>query len=704
MANLSKIRRDRMLSFLEELKSEQTDDAAIRAFNEIENHLRDKKYGLVWEEHEEETDVRLRNEIPILCEDLERSICRDNTAPWNFLIEGDNLQALYLLEKTHHGKVDCIYIDPPYNTGAKDWKYNNDYVDEHDVYRHSKWISFMAKRLIVAKKILKDKGFLIVTIDDNEFADLFLLIDEYFSEYKKTIITIQMNPGGTQGNKFSVTNEYAIVVYKKGSIICKKPHLGGDVYNLRRWGSTSNRYEGATCFYPIIINKDNKIIGFGELLDDNLHPAKQVEEKENGIRYLWPIDVKGIEKKWRYSRDTVENIKDRMFLQQSGERIEVLLKRETEPPKTVWVDDLYNSESHGTKLIKNIIGKDKFIYPKSLYAVKDCLTFAVLDNKDAIIVDFFAGSGTTGHAVNLLNAEDGGNRKCILVTNNEVSEKEAIALNEQGYQPGDPEWEKLGIAKNVTWPRILHSILGTNINGELLTGEYITNIQKIVERKRNVKQIILDGAALNFNTRKSIVSLIGRSKLPQSYVKRDSEYIIPEDYPTAILFNLESSKEFIDTLVNAPQITDIFIVTTQNSEYKKIKEKIIDVMGPIMIEENANIPMAKGFMANYKYFKCAWTPRRPSDYLLSNVLCLHIKEMIELQNSIELDNVKNVLILNKADYKNTLGNPEILHRIENVWVNQNIVWNSDELKVLKTIGFKYIPREFFGQELKEAAE
>ena len=138
MANLSKIKRDNMIAFLEELKKEHSDDASIRAFNEIENHLRDKKYGLIWEEHSEAVDEMLEENIPVLTADPERRLCKDETLPWNFIIEGDNLQALYLLEKTHKGKVDCVYIDPPYNTGAKDWKYNNRYVIESDEYRHSK--------------------------------------------------------------------------------------------------------------------------------------------------------------------------------------------------------------------------------------------------------------------------------------------------------------------------------------------------------------------------------------------------------------------------------------------------------------------------------------------------------------------------------------------------------------------------------------
>ncbi len=168
MANLSKEKRQRMLEFLQKLRQEHTDDESIRAFSEIENHILDKKFGLVWEEHSEQVDNLLKENVPVLCEDHERRLCKDPSLPWNFIIEGDNLQALYLLEKTHKRKIDCIYIDPPYNTGARDWKYNNNYVDTNDSFRHSKWLSMMNNRLTIAKNLLSPDGSIICAIDENE--------------------------------------------------------------------------------------------------------------------------------------------------------------------------------------------------------------------------------------------------------------------------------------------------------------------------------------------------------------------------------------------------------------------------------------------------------------------------------------------------------------------------------------------------------
>jgi len=497
---------------------------------------------------------------------------------WHTLIEADNYHALQLLEYLYAGKVDCIYIDPPYNTGARDWKYNNDYVDSNDAYRHSKWLSMMQKRLKIAKKLLKKTGMLITTIDDNEYADLYLLIEEIFPECINTTISIQMNPGGTQGKAFSVTNEYAIITYFKDTHVCRKAHTGGDTYNLRRWGSTSNRYEGATCFYPIILDADNNIIGFGDVLPNELHPTSQVEIQADGTKLVWPFDVKNIEKKWRYARDTVESVRNRMFIEVHGDRIEVLLRRETEPPKTIWTDPEYNAEAYGTKLIKEIIGKGRFTYPKSLYATKDSLALVVADNPNALVLDFFAGSGTTLHAVNLLNAEDGGNRRCILVTNNEVSSDEAKSLTAQGYHPGDEEWEKLGIARYATWPRTVCSIEGHNVNGEPLKGSYLGS-------ERPMSHGFSANAAffkLGFLDRHSVA--LGRQLkelIPVLWMKSGAigpcpnldASVIPEmlvlpQNKLAILIDERSYMEFIAALDEHPEIKTVFIVTDSDAGYR----------------------------------------------------------------------------------------------------------------------------------------
>lgn len=228
-----------------------------------------------------------------------------------------------------------------------------------------------------------------------------------------------------------------------------------------------------------------------------------------------------------------------MLIEKRGNRIEVILRRESEPPKTVWTDALFNAEAHGTDMIKSIIGGG-FSYPKSLYAVREALGFAVLGKRDALIVDFFAGSGTTLHAVNLLNAEDGGHRRCILVTNNEVSVDEARDLQRNGYQPGDIEWEKHGICRTVTWPRTKFSILGKRDDGTILTGEYFTNQTVTKEVARSFFQLgfVENPAGLTTGAKKQLVSLLrdkdGKAQLPQTLVKAGSKFMIPLRKPHRI--------------------------------------------------------------------------------------------------------------------------------------------------------------------------
>ncbi len=642
MANLSKKKRDQMIAFLESLKESHSDDASIQAFNEIENHIRDKKYGLVWEEHSEEVDDLLKENIPILTADPERRLCKDASLPWNFIIEGDNLQALYLLEKTHKGKVDCIYIDPPYNTGARDWKYNNDYVDNNDSYRHSKWLSMMRNRLLIAKQLLNPlDSVLIITIDDVEVHTLVLLLQELFPESYIQSVSCVINPSGKVGNGFSVVHEYIVFVFVGDARINNTSNdmlFAGNAAtevtkgtfaweSLLRRGSSWNPAARPNLFYPVLVDPSTEeIMGIGEPTP----PAPDMPKTINGYYAAWPIKNDGSYAIWRVDGKRLSDLVKKGYAYVSGfdqkrgtyafkylmsgdisriESGEVQIERSgkhgevemvssyqrVKTPKTVWNVSSHNAGMHGSDLLTRLIGRRGFSFPKSLYAVRDTLRFFVANKPDAIIVDFFAGSGTTFHAVNLLNAEDNGTRRCIMATNNEVSITEAKNLKAKGYKPGDEEWEKYGIARYVTWPRSVCSIEGKDVTGKVLKGNYISD--NILE-----------------------------------------------------------------------------------------------------------IPLSNGFNANVKYFKCSWTPRKPEDYLLSNALCLHIKEMIELQNAIEVDNVKNVLILNKEDFKRTILNVDVRPHIERVWVNQNIIFSTEELKALKEKGYKYIPREFFGQELKEAAE
>ena len=673
MANITKQKRDEMLAFLEQLKADHNDDASIRAFNEIQNHLTEKKFGLVFEEHTEEVDEKLLTHIPVLCADKDRRLCKDESKPWNFIIQGDNLQALYLLEKTHRGKVDCIYIDPPYNTGARDWKYNNDYVEKTDNFRHSKWLSMMQNRLRIARKLLNpNDSILMIAIDDNELCTLKMMLEELFPDCEMQILDIVINPKGkARIGRLSQVDEYIIIVYigNAKTISDKSLEEGEEIRwpYLRRSDVESARGTtkgGVQQFYPIYVDKDTqKIVKIGKALAPE-QPLSDAEAVENAVA-VFPIREDGKHMNWGLTGESLQYALDNHCVRVTkssnayqaynfayvtlpsikkvlegtyhvvgeradGTKIIILPDGKEHQKPTVWKKNSYDANAYGTKLISKFLIDKRFSFPKSVYAVYDTLKIYLEDKKNAIVLDFFAGSGTTLHAINLLNAEDGGNRRCIIVTNNEVSDKEEQALTAKGLKKGDDEWEALGIARYVTWPRTKCSIEGTDIKGNVLEGDYGVEAE---------------------------------------------DYVLDED---AVMVSKKTGKE------------------KKGKIYKKAKIQLYPTL--------SNIKLSDGFVANVKYFKCDWTPRKPEDYLLSNALCLHIREMIELQNHIEIDNKKYVLILNKSDFNKYVMNPEFYEQIEQIWVNQSIVLNSEELKTLRAKGFKYIPREFFGQELREAAE
>lgn len=442
---------------------------------------------------------------------------------WHTLIEADNYHALQLLEYLYAGKVDCIYIDPPYNTGARDWKYNNDYVDGNDTYRHSKWLSMMQKRLKIAKKLLNlQDSVLIVTIDEKEYLHLGCLLEEMFPEAKMQMVSISNNQAGVQrALEFSRVDEYAFFIMLGESSPQRMPlssewikdggrtNLGEIRWDLlRRTGTNAQRSNSPGCFYPIFISPDGKrIIGTGETLPF----GKTIDEYDipiDGSIALWPIRQDGSDGRWQLSQDSFNQKKSRGLIKlgpYKGENTTVYYLKPAEEaklsdgtytiegysddgsvitstansterkafPTTQWRISSHDATHYGTRLIKKFIPGREFAFPKSLYAVHDSLMFFAISKPNALIVDFFAGSGTTLHAVNLLNAEDGGHRRCIMVTNNEVSDDEAKALTAQGHNPGDPEWEKLGIAHYVTWPRTVCSIEGHDVNGIPLKGEYL---------------------------------------------------------------------------------------------------------------------------------------------------------------------------------------------------------------------------------------
>ena len=402
--------------------SQMNKEELLKVIGKLESR---KKYGLIWDEEKtkEEFEKNAANSLPVLREVKTKEVRDKNKAPQHVLIEGDNYHALSVLNFTHQGKIDLIYIDPPYNTGNKSWKYNNNYVEKDDSYLHSKWLSFMGKRLKLAKRLLKKDGSLICAIDENEHSQLGLLLEEIFPRpaYEIHSIVIIHNPGGIQGKNFSYTHEYAYFVIPAGEVAIglQDREDSPDVRPLRDVSTGSHlRTDAKNCFYPILV-KDKKIVGFGEVSPDSFHPTSPNVVRKDGIVEIYPIDAQGNERKWVFARQTVDSIRDELSIEYNGKRkIWDVIRRKTKfNYKTVWDDKKFNANIFGTKLLSQIVDI-KFPFPKSLYTVEECIR-AVVHPKDALILDFFAGSGTTAHAVLELNKKDGGNRSFILSTNNE---------------------------------------------------------------------------------------------------------------------------------------------------------------------------------------------------------------------------------------------------------------------------------------------
>lgn len=560
----------------------------------------------------------------------------DKELPTHALIQADNYHALQLLEYLYYGKVDCIYIDPPYNTGARDWKFNNDYVDSSDNYRHSKWLSMMKKRLELAKKLLNpDDSVMIVTIDEKEYLHLGCLLEELFPEARIQMVSSVINSAGVNRGEFSRSNEFIYFVkmgssepvplplseeWRGNTKSSKKEKL---VWNqLMRAGTNARRIDRPKLFYPLFISNDGKrIIKIGTPLDlkEDRHSVKPLEN----TRVIFPIRSNGEEGNWQLEPKTLSEIYEKGYVRlgsftdkgmaitylKSGERekvetgiFNIIGKREDGSviegemqeerkfvPGTAWDIPSHNATYLGSQLLNKIIG-NRFSFPKSLYAVHDALRFFVANKPNALIVDFFAGSGTTLHAVNLLNAEDGGKRQCIMVTNNEVSDEESKQLRAKGYNPGDEEWEKLGIANYVTWPRTVCSINGKDINGNDLKGNYIgSDIPMANGFNSNAvffKLGFLDKTTVSLGLQfKELLPLLwlkagGWGKCPDNEtVKIESKfdlppYIILPENKLAVLISEDSFTEFNNLIKNEPLIKTVYIVTDYENGFVAMKKKL----------------------------------------------------------------------------------------------------------------------------------
>ena len=558
---------------------------------------------------------------------------------WHTLIEADNYHALQLLEYLYAGKVDCIYIDPPYNTGAKDWKYNNDYVDGNDAYRHSKWLSFMQRRLKLAKRLLNPAdSVLIVTIDEKEYLHLGCLLEEIFQEAEIQMISSVINPkGNRRDNQFSRCEEYIFYVYIGSAALVsngtdmlrsasesetdEKRDLSVRLRGLLRQASNhGKRTDRPNLFYPLLFEKETgRFLGHGPVLP--LEESRDNYTPPDGAIAMWPLGSNGTELTWNLQPDTLMKKHENHFLsfgkwngkQRTGYYLSsgmeenfrnglynvigtdedgayiIELKDDTVRdvrPLTIWHKKEHSASEYGTILLNSIIGSGRFTFPKSLYAVKDTIRFFVANKPNALIVDFFAGSGTTMHAVNLLNAEDGGHRRCIMVTNNEVSADEAKMLKDKGYQPGDAEWEKLGIAHYVTWPRTVCSIEGHDVNGNPLKGDYLGSeppMHMADGFKANAaffKLGFLDPTAVSLGMRFSEMlptlwlKTGAKGKCPELTGEQVPDMLILPENQFAVLINENTFADFAEKLVEHPEIQTVFLATDYEVNYQSMVKNL----------------------------------------------------------------------------------------------------------------------------------
>lgn len=439
MENLSKKRRDEMIAFLELLKKQHSDDDSLIAINRIEKELTSKKYGLVWEEHQEEVDKKMETHIPVFSEVPEYELIEDeyNTS-FNFLLEGDNLHSLKLLEKTHKGKVDVIYIDPPYNTGNKDFIYNDEFVGREDSFRHSTWLSFLSERLRIAHKLLSPDGLIFVSIDDNEQAQLKLLMDEIFSEDNFIICMPRITKkSGKTTSAYAKNHDYILVYTKREQ----------DIFVMEEHVDEAFKYEDEYVRergkYKLNQTLDYDSLSYSSSLDYPLEIEGEIFYPGSS-KELWEERQKGNHRRadwaWRWSKKLFQFGYDNGFVvikrkkdgsariytktylnakigkDSNGNFVIEYNKRVKATSSLEYIDNKYSNDNAKKDLSLFGLG-DKFDYSKPVELIKK-LVKAYYKN-DALILDFFAGSGTTAQAVLELNEEDGGSRRFIVCTNNE---------------------------------------------------------------------------------------------------------------------------------------------------------------------------------------------------------------------------------------------------------------------------------------------
>ena len=565
--------------------------------------------------------------------------------PWHVLINADNFHALQLLLYCYEKQVDVIYIDPPYNSGARDWKYNNDYVDKTDTFRHSKWLSMMKKRLVLAKRLLSPNGSLVVTIDENELNHLGVLLEEIFPDRLRHMVTIVINPKGAGKKNFGRTEEHALFVIPNSSeppitanFILDLNRIGissemaeeeddedveegdddqsdqkaGDfdiedlpfpIEELSQWelrharrrgNESSYRHQRKNQFYPIYINEKK---GTVEEIGESIPLEEQPDyTPRNGLIPIWPIDKEGNERCWRFIPSSMRCImeEERLVVGRKDSTTGTYTLNIWEPKtkykkvKTVWWSSRHDAGSHGTSLLHKILGRRAaFPFPKSLYAVRDTLLTAIARNPNALVLDFFAGSGTTLHATALINAQLGGNRRCILVSNNEPGEKDAKRLIRQGILPGDEKFEAAGICESVTWPRCKYVLNGKRDNGVKLPGLYLDieghpkQLRQSDGFRENMEYFRLefldpDAVARGdaFKAVLPILWLMAGAFGEREASKGSSTWYLPKNSPFAVLLKEKEFASFKKSLHERDDVHWVFLVTDSEESFGQMRRAL----------------------------------------------------------------------------------------------------------------------------------
>lgn len=572
---------------------------------------------------------------------------RGGDKPYHTIINGENFHVLKALTYTHRGKVDAIYVDPPYNTGAKDWKYNNDYVESDDLYRHSKWLAMMERRLLLAKELLNPiDSVLIVTIDEKEYLRLGLLIEQIFPEAAARDAGIQMvtsvisAKGAVRRGKFSRVEEYLFIVSLGNASITpwfrnmldpvpdSSDESGIEWLGLRRREPSSKRGARPNQFYPIFVYEDSGLLhSVGDAIEDEVD--RNTVGVPKGTVALWPLRPDGTEMLWGLTPDvlrrnwksgfarvnrwdaekrigtvqylpggTISSIQDKT-IKITGKRKDgsvigvVAVDEESPPPKRVWNLSSHNAETGGTNVLSSLIPGRSFPYPKSLYAVEDVLRFFVKEKLSATVLDFFAGSGTTSHAVMRLNRQDGGRRQCISVTNNEVAADEQKTLRDKGLRPGDAEWEGRGICDYITKPRVAAAITGKTPDGSLVKGDY-----KFTDEfpMRDGLEENAEFFTLTYESPIAVNHDIAFARIaPLLWLRAGSSGARIDELPVngwavvdsyGLLSDADSATPFIKAVSKAQGLRIAFILTDDDRRFQSIAQRLPEGVEPVRLYES----------------------------------------------------------------------------------------------------------------------